>query len=740
MTLIGGGSGADVGIIQTGAYTDYQTLLSNLGITYSMVPDNPTSSDLIGIDILILDGAGSGLTTSEIAVYQTYYNNGGCMWISYDDISTSSVMSSFANLIGAASLADNPDYDVITFTQSTFPSGDPTNVMGMTFDFGQADQDVVTPASCVILDNHNEASILDGGGKYVLYLGDTISSVTNLNPTGTLGRLFDSYYDMVGGGCIANGTIPGPGYSTWVYYYVNATNLGGQSADSATFSYYADGTPPTVLDFTDVTIPMNSQENITISTNVTDDYYLDYVMLWFNNGTGWYSVFMNFVSGNATSAMYSADIPASGFETTVDYYIEVFDMAGNWNISTTDNYLTNAPPKIENIYNVPPNPNGTSVCEIYATITDSDGVSLVEAQYSTDGITYTPITMTISSGNVYSCLLPVISSSTPVYFYIEATDSLGFFNSTSTYSFYVDADPPQFGVPSIEPEFPNSVVDVNVTIPITDNVNVTDATLHYSYDGSSWTPTSMNITGGSGGTVQILAYTQYTDYFQEYQRTLMAIDQTTTNYAVTEFSDWTQIDTYIPGKDILLIPEQQFSNFAAMQNIGFGWRTTLTNFLNGGGTVIVCVGSGDSHGILTGSSLMSISSSSFTGGILSVVDPADPLADSVSPFFPDPSSTKSFNTAESNVVIQDGSGWPVVINKAYGSGFIALIGFDYFEYTNVDANQVIGNAVVGSGGFGAKAEIPGPGFLRIRQTIPIHQVYSAILQTEFPQWSWTLVM
>ena len=92
----------------------------------------------------------------------------------------------------------------------------------------------------------------------------------------------------------------------------------------------------------------------------------------------------------------------------------------------------------------------------------------------------------------------------------------------------------------------------------------------------------MNVTGGSGGTVQILAYTQYTDYFQEYQRTLMAIDQTTTDYIVTEFSDWTQINSYIPGKDILLIPEQQFANFATMQNVGFGWMATLTNFLNSG--------------------------------------------------------------------------------------------------------------------------------------------------------------
>ncbi len=44
--------------------------------------------------------------------------------------------------------------------------------------------------------------------------------------------------------------------------------------------------------------------------------------------------------------------------------------------------------------------------------------------------------------------------------------------------------------------------------------------------------------------------------------------------------------------DVLLVPEQQNANFAAMQNIGSNWASTLTNFLNNGGTVIICDGSG----------------------------------------------------------------------------------------------------------------------------------------------------
>ena len=127
----------------------------------------------------------------------------------------------------------------------------------------------------------------------------------------------------------AEGVIPGPGSSAWVHYYINATNQIGEWCESPIYTYYADGSPPIVVNFTSMISPSNSQENMTVFANVTDEYFLGYASLWYDDGSGWTSTVMNMVSGNDTNATYQAEIPNVGNETTVFYYIQVFDRASN---------------------------------------------------------------------------------------------------------------------------------------------------------------------------------------------------------------------------------------------------------------------------------------------------------------------------------------------------------------------------------------------------------------------------
>ena len=195
---------------------------------------------------------------------------------------------------------------------------------------------------------------------------------------------------------------------------------------------------------------------------------------------------------------------------------------------------------------------------------------------------------------------------------------------------------------------------------------------------------------------RILAYVQYADYYQEYRNTLSAIESTFgPDYILTEMSDYTQLDSLIQGKDILLIPEQEYTSLTVMEMIGSAWSTTLSEFLGNGGTMILCDfmwGSGGTYGILTGAGLMSISGANYrTYYTLYVADPTDPLAEGVSPSFTAPDGTISFVTEEENVVVNDGT-YPVVIHKKIGRGAIALLGFDFFS-SNKDANQILGNAV-----------------------------------------------
>ncbi len=195
---------------------------------------------------------------------------------------------------------------------------------------------------------------------------------------------------------------------------------------------------------------------------------------------------------------------------------------------------------------------------------------------------------------------------------------------------------------------------------------------------------------------KILAYVEFVDYYQEYANTLTAISRAFgPNYKLTEFWNYPELDLLLSGMDILLIPEQDFTDQYNLEIIGAAWSEILVDFLKGGGTIIVCDykgGSGGTYGILTGAGLMSILGANYrTGSTLFLADPTDPLATGVSSSFIAPYGTVSFFTQETNVVVDDGA-YPTVIHKIVESGHIALLGFDYSLY-GPDSERLLGNAV-----------------------------------------------
>jgi thermitase len=195
---------------------------------------------------------------------------------------------------------------------------------------------------------------------------------------------------------------------------------------------------------------------------------------------------------------------------------------------------------------------------------------------------------------------------------------------------------------------------------------------------------------------RILAYVEYTNYYQDYKNTLEAIDSAFgPNYILTELHSYTQLNSMLPGKDILLIPDQDYASLDTMRTIGAAWTETLSAFLEKGGTIIVCdgdLGNGVTYGILTGAGLMQISFTNYRSVYsLYLVDPSDPLAKGVSTSFQGPFFTISYATQETNVVVSDGT-YPVVIHKKVGKGDIVLLGFDFYSF-NADTERILGNAV-----------------------------------------------
>jgi len=265
----------------------------------------------------------------------------------------------------------------------------------------------------------------------------------------------------------------------------------------------------------------------------------------------------------------------------------------------------------------------------------------------------------------------------------------------------------------------NGTKEANATIPLLEpgeshTINCSwTPTVEATYNVTAYAPPvpSENITANNvhsryvivSYAPKILAYVEYTDYYQEYANALGAIDSTFgPNYILTELWDYTQLDSMLPGNDILFIPEQENADLYTMESIGANWLITLSNFMAEGGIIIVCDHGGGSYGVLTGAELMSIFGVSYiTGSTVYLVDPSDPLAEYVSDTFIAPNGALSFITAETNVVFNDGT-YPVVIHKTIGPGHIALIGFDYYA-SNADADRILGNAV----GLCMRPRIPG---------------------------------
>ena len=191
---------------------------------------------------------------------------------------------------------------------------------------------------------------------------------------------------------------------------------------------------------------------------------------------------------------------------------------------------------------------------------------------------------------------------------------------------------------------------------------------------------------------KILSYIQYTNTSREYPNTLAGIDSVSTNYVITELDDYTQLDSMLPGHDVLLIPEQQNTNLSQLETIGTAWSSTIQDFAFNGGVVIQC-DSYSKYGILTGASLMNISSSgNCQYNYVCIIDPDDPVVQGVSSCYYAEYASSYYDTADGVVVVEYPGYGPVVINKKFGAGNVVLIGHDY-SYSNSDQDLIVGNAV-----------------------------------------------
>ncbi|MFX1536351.1 MAG: hypothetical protein ACFFDI_19205, partial [Promethearchaeota archaeon] len=202
--------------------------------------------------------------------------------------------------------------------------------------------------------------------------------------------------------------------------------------------------------------------------------------------------------------------------------------------------------------------------------------------------------------------------------------------------------------------------------------------------------------------VSLLVYTQYVDGSTggEWEHTMAAIDDTYgTDYYYTNLTDYTILAAALPGHDILLIPEQENANQTITKAIGTAWNSSLTDFVNNGGIVILMdywldgtgeLGSG-AH-IYNESGLMQINDvGTALGDTVNLVNSSNALARGVASSWTAVEGSLAFNVSDGTTVV-DNSTHSVVVHKAMGQGHVVLLGFD-LSVRESNYDQILGNAI-----------------------------------------------
>ncbi|MFW9909184.1 MAG: hypothetical protein ACFFEF_11470 [Candidatus Thorarchaeota archaeon] len=223
----------------------------------------------------------------------------------------------------------------------------------------------------------------------------------------------------------------------------------------------------------------------------------------------------------------------------------------------------------------------------------------------------------------------------------------------------------------------------------------------------------------------ILVYTEFVNQTagEEFENTMTAINNTYgTNYQLTALVNFTLLDSLLPGKDILLIPEQESANVTKMKAVGTYWASTLTTFVEDGG-VVVMLDFGNEAAPGLGLHIYNESGLMQFGPVLGQYPSAaltemhrhtfgDALGRKVTYRWTPRSHTFAVtNTDGTNVFDDYSTNNRVVIHKIMGHGHIVFMAFDMSDADQY-YEQILGNAI----------------------RLPNHVVFDASQQTEY---TWT---
>jgi hypothetical protein len=209
-------------------------------------------------------------------------------------------------------------------------------------------------------------------------------------------------------------------------------------------------------------------------------------------------------------------------------------------------------------------------------------------------------------------------------------------------------------------------------------------TLQYSFSGTGVAP-------------NILAWTYGATTTGSYANTVSSILQNIPNASITATAttDATTLSTLLRNANVFLIPVQDYSTPSS--TIGTAFAPVLDSYVRSGGIVIV-LGPYYSSTFLTYAGLDTLSYSNYTSSTLltvTITNPTSPVFDGVTSLLTQ-SRTHYWTRTSAATILATYSSYTACSERAKGSGFIYLLGHDFYSTSNGAWGTVLANCIKSS--------------------------------------------
>ena len=458
------------------------------GMKNCTVSNNELYDNLFGLDI----NTDSNFTVIGNFIYENRWS-GILVWNSYDCKIINNTI--YDNLNHGIRLLDSHDIviqDILCYGNSW--SGvrfiDTENcILDPSIIFGNSEHGVYLDNASLVTMSQNEIYNNVGYGVYID--GDSSSNSVGDN--------------LIGWNGLGNAWDDGTG-NTWSenlwgdWKGVGSYSIPGAASSVDDSPIKADTTPPIITPPNYIYYELG-ETGQTIIWAASDDHPESYII---------YRQGAEVESGNWAGG----DISIIADESSVgsyNYTLVVEDTCGNTEMYTVWVYVEDTTlPAISSISLDPSTPDPDQSVTVTATITDLGGLAEVTLSYSINGgTTWTNVSMTQGTGDLWSGIVPGQATDTTVNYRIHAKDNSDNSYTTITYDYTVSGTPDDTLGPSISglsanPSSPTSSQWIEFTVSVTDTSGVAEVKLSYSIDNqATWTNLSMSHTSGDEWTASI---------------------------------------------------------------------------------------------------------------------------------------------------------------------------------------------------------------------------------------------